>query len=67
MRVTVDDDRCAGHGVCWSLCPEVFQLSDDGYSVVQVPEVPPEHEGAVRAAVNQCPERAISISQEGRS
>ena len=60
MKVAVDADRCRGHGVCWSLCPEVFTLTDDGYSVVQVDEVPAEFEDAVRAAVDQCPERAIT-------
>jgi ferredoxin len=62
MRAAVDADRCRGHGICWSLCPEVFTLTDDGYSVVQVDEVPAGHEDAVRAAVNQCPERAITAS-----
>ena len=62
MRVTVDADRCRGHGVCWSLCPQVFELIDDGYSVVLVDEVPVEFEDAARAAVLQCPERAISES-----
>jgi len=60
MRVAVDADRCRGHGVCWSLCPEVFTLTDDGYSVVQVTVVPSEREDAVLAAANQCPERAIT-------
>jgi ferredoxin len=62
VKVAVDADRCRGHGVCWSLCPEVFTLNDDGYSVVEEPEVPPEFEDAVRAAVKQCPERAITAS-----
>jgi ferredoxin len=60
MRVVVDSDRCAGHGVCWSLCPEVFELSDDGYAVAIDDEVDPAHEPAVRTAIAQCPERAIS-------
>lgn len=60
MKATVDADRCRGHGICTSLCPDVFTLTDDGYSVVRVTEVPPEHEDAVRAAINQCPERAIT-------
>ena len=63
MKVAVDADRCRGHGVCWSLCPEVFTLLDDGYSVVEVSEVPPEFEDAVRAAVNQCPEHAITAEE----
>ena len=62
MQVHVDDDQCKGHGVCWGLCPEVFELTDDGYAVTLVTEVPAEHEDAVRTAVAQGPEGAISAS-----
>ncbi|MGY1503229.1 ferredoxin [Streptomyces sp. QTS52] len=62
MKATVDEDRCRGHGVCWTLCPEVFDLTDDGYAEVLVPEIPAEHENAVRTAVGSCPERAIVLS-----
>ncbi len=61
MKVHVDNEICAGFGVCLGLCPEVFELHDDGYAVVRVSEVPPELEAAVRAAVSQCPARAISV------
>ncbi|MGZ4703684.1 MAG: ferredoxin [Acidimicrobiales bacterium] len=60
MKVEIDTDRCRGHGVCWSLCPEVFDLTDDGYATVLVAEVPAEFEAVVREAVTHCPERAIS-------
>ena len=30
MKVTVDEDRCRGHGMCLTLCPEVFEMHDDG-------------------------------------
>ena len=60
MKVTVDEDRCAGHGVCVSICPQVFELTDDGYATVLTPEVPAEHEEAVQNAVRRCPERAIT-------
>ena len=63
MKVMVDDDTCAGHGNCWALCPEVFDLTDDGFAVVLVDTVPPEHEARARAAVAQCPERAISTTE----
>jgi ferredoxin len=62
MKVEVDDDRCRGHGVCWSICPEVFELTDDGYAVALLPDVPPEHEDGVRDAYESCPERAITVS-----
>jgi ferredoxin len=62
MRAAVDDQRCRGHGVCCSLCPEVFTLTDDGYAIVENPDVPAEFEDAVREAVESCPENAISTS-----
>lgn len=60
MKVAVDEDRCRGHGVCCELCPEVFDLSDDGFAEVIVAEVPAELEHAVLDAARNCPERAIS-------
>ena len=62
MRVAVDEDRCRGHGVCCATCPEVFTLTDDGYSEVREPEIPAAREQAVRAAADSCPERAITVS-----
>ena len=64
MKVRVDAQVCAGFGVCLGICPEVFELHDDGYAVVKVSEVPTEHEDAVRQAVSQCPSRAISLSDD---
>jgi ferredoxin len=61
VRVFVDDEKCAGHGVCCALCPDVFALNDDGYAEVRTRAVQIEHENDVRAAVNQCPSQAISI------
>ncbi len=63
MRVTLDDDRCRGHGICCSLSPEIFSMTDDGYSQVLLPEVPPGLEEMVSAAERRCPERAITTSQ----
>jgi ferredoxin len=62
MKVHLDAGICAGFGVCLGLCPEVFELHDDGYAVVLVSEVPPELEDAVRKAASQCPSNAISVS-----
>ena len=64
MKVHVDSQVCAGFGVCLGLCPEVFELHDDGYAIVVVSEVPTELEDSVRQAVSQCPARAISLSDD---
>jgi ferredoxin len=66
MKVRVDEGVCAGFGVCLGLCPEVFELHEDGYAIVRVSVVPQELEEAVRAAVSQCPSRAISLGDDPR-
>jgi ferredoxin len=63
MRVIVDDERCKGHGMCCTSCPELFELTDSGYAIVLMEEVPTELEDAARTAVQQCPEHAISIEE----
>jgi ferredoxin len=59
MKVKVDEDRCAGHGMCLTLCPEVFSMTDDGWAVADPSEVPAGLEGAAKDAVINCPEQAI--------
>ncbi|MEQ0558219.1 ferredoxin [Amycolatopsis sp. NEAU-NG30] len=61
MKIAIDQDRCRGHGFCWTICPEVFDLNDDGYAEVRTEDVPAEFTDAVRSAANSCPERAIEV------
>jgi ferredoxin len=63
MRVLVDEDRCAGHGTCCGLCPQVFELTNAGYAATRVSEVPQQYQDVVRKAVDQCPEGAISTTE----
>jgi ferredoxin len=60
MKVSVDEDKCAGHGMCLTLCPEVFEMTDDGWAVAKPGEVPAELESAAKDAIANCPEQAIS-------
>jgi ferredoxin len=60
MKVSVDDQRCRGHGMCLTLCSDVFSLTDDGYAVAITSDVPAELESATREAIQCCPEQAIS-------
>lgn len=62
MKVYVDDDSCAGHGVCAAVCSEVFVITDDGYAVATRSEIPPELEAQVVEAAEGCPERAVHIA-----
>jgi ferredoxin len=62
MKVSVDADVCQGHARCWEICPDVFELDDEGHASVAVDVVPVELEPQVREAVANCPERAITAS-----
>jgi ferredoxin len=61
MKVSVDEDKCAGHGMCLTLCPEVFEMTDDGWAVANPDEVPADLESAAKDAIANCPEQAISV------
>ena len=45
--------------MCLTLCPEVFEMTDDGWAVADPGDVPTELEDAAREAIANCPERAI--------
>lgn len=62
MKVSVDPDLCQGHARCWQICPEVFELDDEGHASVAVADVTADLEQKVRDAVRNCPERAISVT-----
>lgn len=61
MRITVDPDRCTGHGRCYALAGEVYEPDDDGYCATRSLEVPPGLESAARLGASNCPEGAITI------
>ncbi len=61
MKVTVDREACQGHNRCYLLCPQVFDVDDEGYAFVRVEVVPQEFERKVQLAARNCPERAIKI------
>ena len=60
MKVFLDDEHCRGHGICPTVCPDVFAINEDGYGEVIAPEVPAAQQDAAREAVKCCPEQAIS-------
>ena len=62
-RVSVDRDSCTGHGRCVELCPDVFQLDTDGFSLVRVDARYPELTTMQRVAA-LCPELAINVEEQ---
>ena len=62
MKASIDDSRCRGHGVCTTLCPDVFAMTDDGYAEVILDEVPDDLQDGAREARDSCPENAITLT-----
>jgi ferredoxin len=60
MKVSVDIGRCQGHARCNAICPDVFDLNEDGFVVLLTSSVGDELADEVRKAERNCPERAIS-------
>jgi ferredoxin len=46
--------------VCVTLCPDVFNLTDDGYAEAIASYLPTEFEAATREAIDCGPEQAIA-------
>ena len=64
MFVTVDYDRCEGHGLCTLTAPGVFSFdSRGGLQVVERPGL--EHRAALEESVRTCPAVAIKIAEPG--
>jgi ferredoxin len=61
MRVTIDTQRCTGHGRCYTVAPALFTDDERGFGqVIGDGEVPPGHEDMGRSAVDACPEQAVA-------
>ncbi|WP_150256176.1 ferredoxin [Nocardiopsis deserti] len=66
MKVRVDADRCMAHGLCMALASEVFEVNDEsGYNEMGEFEVGAEQRAHVLRGVSGCPEKAISVLDEG--
>jgi ferredoxin len=61
MRLTVNPIACEGHGICAELLPELVELDEWGYPIVDMNEVPRELEGLARRAVDACPTLALAL------
>jgi ferredoxin len=65
MRISVNADRCNGHGRCYTVSPEVYTPDDEGYCAERGGgrDVAAGLEAAARAGAQACPEGAIKVTE----
>ena len=72
FRVHIDRDECTSCGLCWEICPDVFEENeDDGYSQIVEKyrvngsiadgEGPGEFASAANDAAGDCPVQIIHV------
>ena len=59
MKLKVNKDLCIGCGACQAVCPEVFEIEDDGLAGVIVDEIKEELMEDATDAKEGCPTNAI--------
>lgn len=59
MKVTIDQDKCIGCGLCVSLCPKVFELVNSKSKVKE--DCDCEKESCCQDAKESCPVQAIKV------
>ena len=57
--VKVDKEKCIGCGLCSNLCPEVFELAEDGKAKVKEKADLEKNKECVKEAKESCPAGAI--------
>lgn len=62
-RISVDAERCTGHGRCYTLAPDVYDADEVGHCVVLVADVSGELEAHAAVGEQNCPEQAITLSR----
>lgn len=61
MRLSVDQGRCEGYGLCVEAAPDLLHLDEDGELVLDVEQVPPASLAAAETAVRVCPVAALRV------
>ncbi len=61
MKLTIDDQKCQGHGRCSLINMDLFDVDDDGQGIVLIDEPDAALEPDAQKAVTSCPEQAISL------
>ena len=63
VTIEMNRDACIGCGACAAVCPENWEMQDDGKSSPKSTE--PEEVGCNEKAADACPVNCITVKKEG--
>ena len=64
FKLSIDPERCVGHGRCYDVAPGLFAPGDDeGCARVLAAAIAGDQLPLARLAVNSCPEAAIALTE----
>lgn len=61
MKAKVNEN-CIGCGLCNSICPQVFTMTDEGVATASS-DISEEQEKSVRETADSCPVDAIEVEE----
>jgi ferredoxin len=63
MGISIDRDRCEGHGQCVAVAPDLFEFDDDGIATLRADTqvVPTDQADNAAKAADICPVVALTI------
>lgn len=62
MEISVDEDKCAGFGVCENIIPEVYRVGDDGVTHLLTDDLNEAMRVDLEASVTECPRNALRLT-----
>jgi ferredoxin len=63
-HLIVDRKACAGHGLCYSVAPDIIDSDDQGDPVILADPVPEDQVDNADSAVQACPEQALALQAD---
>ena len=64
MKAYVDKETCIGCELCPEICPEIFEMEDDGLAVAKDSEIPEDLLEDMQDAFEGCPTDSIKVADE---
>lgn len=61
MRISLDANRCVGHGICEAGLPGVFEVNDDGFAEIDETAAADAAATDLHNAANNCPSAALTF------